>query len=432
VTFLLTDVEGSTRLWEREPEAMRHALARHDAIVATGVRRLHGHVLKAKGEGDSIFAVFHRVRDAVAAALVVQCALASEQWPTTTPLRVRMAIHTGRVDLRDGDYYGPTVNRCARLRALATGGQVLLSGAAAQLAQSHLPSGATLDDLGHRQLKDLSAPERVWQLRHPRMAPLASATAAEPAPSAPRAPSRQGFVLTDPDNRTGDGRWLLAGATRTASQEGGFVCYASPKLAALLNPLYEGISFPRLWEVRIDDAEPEPDQAVRGATTITALRLVSLPTLSPRDQARFAVVCARAAYTDGPLAGQLDTWVCSWLAGEDSSGVGARSLADTLEAEAHRGTGMANPPEVMAAKAARAAMVAARLAWLSGRTREEEGASAVELAEEAVRMALKMAPALDLQALADLALPSVGATGVPARPTAAPPIGGRILSPLPA
>ena len=119
MTFLLTDVEGSTRLWEREPEAMRHALVRHDAIVATGVRRLRGHVLKAKGEGDSIFAVFHHVRDAVAAALIVQCALAAEEWPTQTPLRVRMAIHTGRVDMRDSDYYGPTVNRCARLRALA-------------------------------------------------------------------------------------------------------------------------------------------------------------------------------------------------------------------------------------------------------------------------------------------------------------------------
>ena len=92
---------------------------------------------------------------------------------------------------------------------------------------------------------------------------------------------------------------------------------------------------------------------------------------------------------------------------------------------------MANPPEVMAAKAARAAMVAARLAWLSGRTREEESASAAELAEEAVRMALKMAPGLDLQALAELALPSLGATAVPVRPVAAPPIGGRILSPLP-
>src|SRR5712691_593333 len=114
VTFLLTNIEGSTRLWEREPEAMRQALARHDALVATCVRRHNGHVVKSKGEGDSVFAVFRHVRDAVTAALVLQCELGAERWTTTTPIRVRVAIHTGQVEVRDGDYYGPTVNRCAR------------------------------------------------------------------------------------------------------------------------------------------------------------------------------------------------------------------------------------------------------------------------------------------------------------------------------
>ena len=84
VTFLLTDIEGSTRLWEREPDTMRQALARHDAIVNACVQRQHGHVVKSKGEGDSVFAVFERVRDAVTAALVLQCALAVERWPTST------------------------------------------------------------------------------------------------------------------------------------------------------------------------------------------------------------------------------------------------------------------------------------------------------------------------------------------------------------
>src|SRR5919201_2295820 len=162
VTFLLTDIEGSTRLWEREPDAMRQALARHDAIVSACVRRQQGHVVKSKGEGDSVFAVFQLARDAVTAALVIQCALGAERWPTSTPIRVRMAIHTGQIELRDGDYYGLTVNRCARPRALAKGGQVLLSGVTAKLTHAQLPAHAGLHDLGTHQLKDLSAPERVF------------------------------------------------------------------------------------------------------------------------------------------------------------------------------------------------------------------------------------------------------------------------------
>src|SRR5579859_8166156 len=119
VTFLLTDIEGSTRLWESEPFAMRTALERHDAVIANCVRLQYGHVVKSKGEGDSVFAVFTRVRDAVAAALSIQSALGAEHWDTSTPIRVRMAIHTGQIELREGDYYGPTVIRCARMRTLA-------------------------------------------------------------------------------------------------------------------------------------------------------------------------------------------------------------------------------------------------------------------------------------------------------------------------
>ena len=125
VTFLLTDIEGSTRLWEREPEAMRHALARHDAVVNACVRRQQGHVVKSKGEGDSAFCVFTHARDAINAALVIQIALGMERWPTSTPIRVRMAIHTGEGELRLGDYYGPAVNHCARLRPLPTLGRCL-------------------------------------------------------------------------------------------------------------------------------------------------------------------------------------------------------------------------------------------------------------------------------------------------------------------
>ena len=125
-------------------------------------------------------------------------ALNGEVWPTSTPIRVRMAIHTGQVELRDGDYYGPTVNRCARLRALAKGGQVLVSGVTAQITQTQLPPGASLKDLGTHQLKDLSAPERVWQLTHPRMAATdgaAPATTAR-ATTAATASSYRAYKLT--------------------------------------------------------------------------------------------------------------------------------------------------------------------------------------------------------------------------------------------
>lgn len=166
VTFLLTDVEGSTRLWERFPEAMSVALARHDALVREGVARHGGSLIKSRGEGDSAFAVFARAPGAVAAALALQRDLAGESWPGDSVLRVRMALHAGEAELRDGDYYGSAVNRCARLRALAHGGQVLLSQAARDLVQGNMPEGAGLRSLGPHHLPDLQSPEEVYQLVH--------------------------------------------------------------------------------------------------------------------------------------------------------------------------------------------------------------------------------------------------------------------------
>src|SRR6186997_2112826 len=104
VTFLFTDIEGSTTLWEQHRDAMRQALARHDALVEQIVAECAGHVVRPRGEGDSRFAVFARATDAVSAAAVLQQAMYAEPWPTPTPLKVRMAVHTGEADLRDGDY----------------------------------------------------------------------------------------------------------------------------------------------------------------------------------------------------------------------------------------------------------------------------------------------------------------------------------------
>jgi class 3 adenylate cyclase/TolB-like protein/Flp pilus assembly protein TadD len=167
ITFLFTDIEGSTRLWEQHPRGMPAVLARHHALLTEGIEQHGGTVITSQGEGDSFFAVFRRSTDAVAAAVALQRALQAEPWPTEMPLRVRMALHTGEAELRNGDYLGVAVNRCARLRAVAHGGQVLLSQTTHDLVRDALPEGARLLDLGEQPLRDLTRPERVFQLAHP-------------------------------------------------------------------------------------------------------------------------------------------------------------------------------------------------------------------------------------------------------------------------
>jgi predicted ATPase/class 3 adenylate cyclase len=164
VTLLLTDVEGSTRLWEQHPESMRSALARHDELVEHAVGENAGQVVRPRGEGDSRFAVFVRASDALAAAAGIQRALHDEPWPLPVPLRVRIAVHTGEVDLRGGDYYGTSVNRCARVRELGRGGQVLVSGATQALVRDQLPRTLGLRSMGEYVLRDLTQPEEIFQL----------------------------------------------------------------------------------------------------------------------------------------------------------------------------------------------------------------------------------------------------------------------------
>lgn len=168
VTFLFSDIEGSTVLWEHAPEQMRIALARYDALVEQSITAHNGVLVRPRGEGDSHFAVFARASDAVVAAAALQQAICAETWSTPTPLYARMALHTGEADhapgAPNGDYYGAAVNRCARLRAIAHGGQVLLSCTVADLLDDHLPPGVRLRDLGAHRLKDIHTPEHVFQL----------------------------------------------------------------------------------------------------------------------------------------------------------------------------------------------------------------------------------------------------------------------------
>ena len=164
VTFLFTDIESSTELWERDEAAARAVLVRHDQIIEELVRDNEGMLVRPRGEGDSRFAVFDQAPGAVRAAASIQQAFVAETWPTQEPLQIRMGLHTGTADLREGDYYGSVVNRCARVRSLAYGGQVLLSLATEQLIADHLSQGVEVRDLGLHPLKGLSRPERIFQL----------------------------------------------------------------------------------------------------------------------------------------------------------------------------------------------------------------------------------------------------------------------------
>ncbi|UQX89519.1 adenylate/guanylate cyclase domain-containing protein [Jatrophihabitans telluris] len=170
VTFLFTDVAASTAMWEKAPVTMGAAMARHDELVESAVAQAGGWLIRPRGEGDSRFAVFVRASDAIAAAVGIQRMLAAEAWSTPRPIRVRIAVHTGETELRDGDYYGNTVNRCARLRSIAHPGQILLSQATVDVAAARLGDGVVLRDMGTHKLRDLTEPERVHQVAYPGLA----------------------------------------------------------------------------------------------------------------------------------------------------------------------------------------------------------------------------------------------------------------------
>jgi predicted ATPase/class 3 adenylate cyclase len=162
LTFLITDIEGSTRLWEeREPE-MRPALALHDALLRRVVEGRSGTIIKTTGDG--LLAVFLDPIAAITAALDGQRALRDADWGDIGALRVRMAIHSGTAEIRDGDYFGPALNRSARILAIGHGGQILVSAMSATLAGDRLGEGVTLRDLGSHRLRDLDRPEQVFQI----------------------------------------------------------------------------------------------------------------------------------------------------------------------------------------------------------------------------------------------------------------------------
>jgi predicted ATPase/class 3 adenylate cyclase len=167
MTFLFTDIEGSTRLWEEDPERMRPALVQHDAISRATIESNRGLVVKSTGDG--VYAAFNNALDALRAAVDLQRALADPAATSGVPLRLRCGIHAGAVEQRDNDYFGSPVNRAARIMSVAHGGQVLLSQAVADSLRGIVPTAVSLRDLGNVRLNDLSTPERVYQVVHPHL-----------------------------------------------------------------------------------------------------------------------------------------------------------------------------------------------------------------------------------------------------------------------
>ena len=162
VTFLFTDIEGSTKLWEQYPEEMKAALAKHDSILKEAIESNHGHIIKTTGDG--VHAVFAAAVDAAKSATDAQEKF--QELLGELKINIRAGLHSGEAELRNGDYYGSVLNRAARLMSVAHGGQILITNATAELIREQLPVHISLRDLGEHRLKDLTRPEHIHQLKH--------------------------------------------------------------------------------------------------------------------------------------------------------------------------------------------------------------------------------------------------------------------------
>ncbi|HEX3976093.1 MAG TPA: protein kinase, partial [Solirubrobacteraceae bacterium] len=167
VTFCMSDIQGSTAMWESQPTAMAEALVRHDELIADCMAARGGRLIGSMGEGDSTVSAFHSAPDAVAAALDATRALTVESWPAGLRINARFGLHTGEAERRGANYFGPAINLAARLRAQADGGQVFLSSVTAELVVRHLPPDCELVDLGPHRLAGVAAAERIHALKGP-------------------------------------------------------------------------------------------------------------------------------------------------------------------------------------------------------------------------------------------------------------------------
>ena len=316
VTLLLADVEGSTRLWETQPDTMKAAITRLDQTLSAAIATHHGVRPVEQGEGDSFVIAFARAADAVACALELQRA-------PLAPIKLRIGLHTGDVQLRDeGNYIGPTINRTARLRDLAHGGQTVLSGATEPLVVDQLPGDVTLTDLGTHPLRDLPRPERVIQLCQPDLhnefPPLrtANAVAAEHLPtqltsfigrrsemnSIRQALAQDRLVTLTGAGGAGKTRLAVEIATEIAGEFAGGVWYVD--LAPITDPDVVPVTVARALSLPDQPGQPTTDVLLRFIRDRQMLLLldncehlldVSAELASVRSSAR--------THHDGPTAG---------------------------------------------------------------------------------------------------------------------------------
>jgi DNA-binding SARP family transcriptional activator/class 3 adenylate cyclase/predicted ATPase len=278
VTFLLTDIESSSRLWEIDAEGMAAALELHDDLIAGTVNGHGGRLLKAKGEGDATLSVFWRASDAVACVVQLQQALASASWPSELDLRVRLAVHSGEAHERAGDYFGHALNRAARLRGLARGGSIVMSQATAEIVHDRLPPKTELVDLGRHKLRGLSRLENVFALRaigqaNPAQelvldAPPTAVTgpdAVGPVPAAAIAPLPAPLTRTPPgaDHTTRDDH-AIVGRDDEIARLGDFLDSARRGPTALVLDGQAGIGKTTLWRWTLATAQG------RGFTVLSA------------------------------------------------------------------------------------------------------------------------------------------------------------------
>src|SRR5829696_2920369 len=289
VTFLLSDVEGSTRLWSEFPEAMPAAVAQVYAILDEAVAAHDGVRPMEQGEGDSVVAAFSRASDALAAALQAQRALHTRPWPDEMELGVRIALHTADAQLRDeGNYFGIALSRCARIRAIAPGGQTLLSHATHDLVADRLPDGVELLDCGEHRLRDLGRPERIFALVHPEL------PAPEPALLAPldAVPTNLPSQLSSFVGREHELEELRAalGATRMLTLTGaggsGKTRLALALAGGLLEDYPDGV-----WWI---DLASQMDAAVLGEAIAEPVGVRPLPGMTSLQAVCGALVRARA------------------------------------------------------------------------------------------------------------------------------------------
>jgi DNA-binding SARP family transcriptional activator/class 3 adenylate cyclase len=288
ITFLFTDIVASTQLWERYPEAMPAVLARHMALIDTAITAARGAIFKTVG--DAVCAAFARAPDAVAAALAIQRTLLGEDWAQVGDLRVRLALHTGVAEETADDYFGPTLNRIARLLALGHGGQILLSRATMELVRERLPTGVTLLDLNTHQLRGLSRPEQVFQLRAPDL-PAEFPPLRSPPPPPP--------AQVDPSTERATHDAILAAVTTavpmqptlrlqlfggfTLSRDGAPLVLSSPRLQALIAylSLHQGEAQPRRRLAFLLWPDSTESQAHTNLRTLLHRLQSALPDLTP-------------------------------------------------------------------------------------------------------------------------------------------------------